>query len=560
MMYDSTYSARTSDECPDFGSIDNRNASRIDYLYGNLSGKIPLDRLVMEGAVSSGDWDFESLPTAGILLQNDGFQQAGRLSQSVVWPDRQWSVYQQGLAVLGLEEWLRLHSSLSMVRDRCSTFQPALANLVPAACNLAVGEFQLCAIPVGVLGDDRLEIPRAALDLPQFAAHFYVLVEVLEDCGYVQIIGVATRPRLLELCQQTEWATSDRGEESWSYLCSNTWFEYAGDDLLLWLRAANASQMELPPPAPIPPVSMQLRATLQQRQADLARRPIWQLLDWSEAMPLLVNPGWADWLLGTARGIANLPLPTNAGAVGSQVTSDRANSLGASGIGTATGIGAIAETEELHPPSNEQLLNRALNVGLWLHDRMETLAEELSWIMMAPFSPQHMSQSPAELAVGMRDIEDDVDTIVGQLLLDGLEIPTYACGAYRQVEWADRSLRLYAVTWPHLSDENVPEWTLLVVLGPTPGQSLPPLTRLRVRDASNLLVEQTSPPVLDDGYVYAHVVGTWDEQFWVTIDAGDVELGGELASEDGFGAMSSPTTRPAIDLPPFQFKPGVVQL
>ena len=126
--------------------------------------------------------------------------------------------------------------------------RPAFANLLSAACNLTVGEFQLCAIPIGALGDDRIEIPRAAIDLPQFAAHFYVLVEVLEDCGYVQIAGVAPRQHLTELCQQTQGTTGDRGEESWSYLCPTTWFEYSKDDLLLWLRAADASQMELPCP------------------------------------------------------------------------------------------------------------------------------------------------------------------------------------------------------------------------------------------------------------------------------------------------------------------------
>lgn len=550
-MYDSTYYNEKSDECPDFGSIDNSNGSRIDYWYGGLLGRIPLDRLAMEGVVSSGDWDFESLPTAGILIRDDGFQQAGALSQSVVWPEQQWSIYLQGLAIQGLEEWLRLHSNLSLSCDRCSTIQPPLANLLSAACNLVVGDFQLCAIPVGALGDNRVEIPRAALDLSQFAAHFYVLVEVLEDCGYVQIIGVAPRQRLLDHCQQTDWSTRDRGEESWSYLCSQDWFEYSGDDLLLWLRAANAGQLERSSAVPLP-VSLQLRALLQQLQADLARRPIWTLLDWSDAMPLMVNPGWADWLLGTAQGLANLPFPVNSDALNSQSASGPASSR-TSSLRTVTGTTEAATTGRMSDPAHERLLDRALNVGLWLHDRMDTLAEELSWMMMAPLSGQGLSpsqpfaQPPTELAAGMRDLEDDVDTIIGQLLIDGLDIPTYACGAYRQVEWANRGLRLYALTWPQLSDDNVPEWTLLLVLGPTPGQSLPPRTRLRVRDASNLLVEQTSPPQLDDGYLYAHVLGSWDEQFWVTIDSECPELGTDSACA-------------AIYLPPFQFKPGVVQL
>ena len=556
MMYDSTYFDDKSDDPPNFGNIGSSNGYRNEYLSGNLAVRQTLDRLAMEGVVSNDDWDFESLPTAGIIVHEAGIQQAGHLSQSVVWPERQWSVYLQGLAVLGVEEWLRLHSDLRVGRDRCSTFQPAFANLLSAACNLTVGEFQLCAIPIGALGDDRIEIPRAAIDLPQFAAHFYVLVEVLEDCGYVQIAGVAPRQHLTELCQQTQGTTGDRGEESWSYLCPTTWFEYSKDDLLLWLRAADASQMELPAPISIP-VSLSLRATMQQVQADLATRPIWQTLDWSEAMPLLVNPGWADWLLETAKGIANLPLPVNSAPAGVQVNTPGAGNVGSSSLAADSGsvtpeMNGTAVTEGRAYASDDKLLIRALNVGMWLHDRMGSLAEELAWMMMSSPTVHPLSRSlspqtpPAALAVGMRDIEDGVDSIIGQLLLDGLDIPTCARGAYRQVEWADRSLRLYVLTWPHLSAENEPEWTLLIVLGPTPGQSLPPQTRLRVRDASNLLVEQTSAPQLDDSYLYAHVIGAWDEQFWVTIDSDCTEPGAESSS--------------AIYLPPFQFKPGVVQL
>ncbi|MEM9568243.1 MAG: DUF1822 family protein, partial [Cyanobacteria bacterium P01_E01_bin.34] len=550
MMYDSTHYDEKSDECPDLGSIDNsdtgdRNGSRVE-LSGEQLGSIPIDRLAMEGVVSTGDWDFESLPTAGVQMQEAAVQQAGRLSQSVVWPARQWSVYLQGLAVWGFEDWLRLHSSLSVVRDRCSTFQPALANILSAACNLSVGQFQLCVIPVGALGDDRIEIPRAAIELPQFSAHFFVLVEVLEDCRYVQILGVAPRQHLIHLCQQTEGVTSDRGEESWNYFCPTTWFKYSKDDLLLWLKVAEASQIELPPAVSLP-VTVPLRARMQQAQSDLAARPIWQVLNWFEAKPLLVNPGWTDWLLGTAQGLVNLPLPLSSEQLG------QSKSLGASaavlGNRSITNDSSATGIDGTVMAADDRGLNRAVNVGMWLHDRMGALAEELAWMMMAPSAAHSLlgaSQVPSELAVGMRDLEGDVDAIIGQLLSDGLDIPSRARGAYRQVQWDNRSLRMYALTWPHLSTDNEPEWTLLVVLGPTPGHRLPPLTRLRVRDATQLLVEQTLSDLADDSYLYAHVIGSWDEQFWVTIDVEDTDSAADSGS--------------AIYLPPFQFKPGVVQL
>ena len=110
MMYDSTYFDDKSDDHPNFGNIGSSNGYRNEYLSGNLAVRQTLDRLAMEGVVSNDDWDFESLPTAGIIVHEAGIHQAGHLSQSVVWPERQWSVYLQGLAVLGVEEWLRLHS------------------------------------------------------------------------------------------------------------------------------------------------------------------------------------------------------------------------------------------------------------------------------------------------------------------------------------------------------------------------------------------------------------------------------------------------------------------
>ena len=528
MTYDSTIYDAKSNECPDIGSIDNSDVHEIDRSGGGVSQAIRPEDVALEGIVSNDGWDFESLPTSGVILQDSSLQQAGAIGQSVVWMDQQWLVYQQALAIFGFRDWLRLHSDIPVLFDRCSTLQPPWANLLAAACNLIVGDFRLCLIPTGALGDDRIEIPRAAVDVPELAAHFYVLVEVLEDCGYVQTIGVAPRDRLVERFQESAGSTRDCGDNSWSYTCLKDWFEYSADDLLLWLRAADGDQVELPQPVP-QPVNAQLRARLQDVQSQLAEQPIWQLLDWPDAMPLLVSPGWVDWLYSTAKGVSNLPLPVHSESLDSR----------AGGVGMVEGLPHSAGTK---------LLDRALNVGMWLHDRVGALGEELSWMMMPPLSPQSPSQLSPEL-VGMRAVEEDVDTIIGQLTLDGLAIPTYARGAYRVVQWAEHSLRLYALTWPHLSPDNVPEWTLLLVLGPSPGQGLPPLTRLRVRDASQLLVEQISSPHADDGYLYAHVVGTWDEQFWATIDSDCAEY-----------SSSSATSCSAIYLPPFQFKPGVVQL
>ena len=441
--------------------------------------------------------DFGSLSPAGVLLPESSFLQAGQIGQAAIGEAQQWSVYLQALALFGFEEWLQdSHCPLPIRNQDCSTLQPSLANLLTATCNLQVGDFKICLIPTGSLGDRWVGIPRAALEVPEFCAHFYVLVEVLEEVSSTQVIGAIPRDRLLQHCHQQQL----QPEENWTYTCLIEWFECDGDDLLLWLRAADTSQINLPDPTP-QPVNAQLRQQLRELQPQLAQCPIWQVLDWERAIPLMVNPDWADWVYSVARGDANPAQPLNP-------------------------VQESAESE--HSPISE-LRERAMNVGVWLQDRMDAIAQELAWVLLPPLSPE------------MRTVEEDVDSIIGELERDGLRVPTHARGAYRTLQWAEHSLRLYAVTWPNLSPDNVPEWTLLLVLGPQPGYGLPPVTRLQVRDESQLLAEQTSSPTAEETYLYARVVGTWDEKFWVTIDC-----------------PSLPDS--AIHLPPFKFQPGTVQL
>ena len=455
--------------------------------------------------------DFEGIPAAGVQLRPSSIQQAGKIGQSAIGEEQQWSVYLQALALFGFEDWLRDSSCpLALQSEQCTTLLPSFANLLSAACNLKVGDFTLCLIPTGSLGERWVNLPRAAIELPGFEAHFYVLVEVLEDCDSSQILGAIPRNLLLERVKsmaspETEGnaVTIDAGSErgDWSCRIPVDWFSFGSEDLLLWLRAADANLLSLPNSSAhlspnqhsaLQPITEQLRATLLQLQPQLAHKPIWQFLNWEQGQYLMRNPGWVNWLYLVASGATNPVIPSE-------------------------------QVPEVNTPSFGE---QALNVGLWLQERMDAVAEELAWVLMPPLSPQ------------MRAVQEDVDAIVGELERDGILVPTHARGAYLPLQWSELNLRLYAFTWAHLSSGNVPEWTLLLVLGPQLGQALPPDTRLLVRDALQLLVEQTSSPELDESYLYAHVVGTWEEQFWVTIE----------------GNASQPDS--AISLPPFSFSPA----
>jgi hypothetical protein len=94
-------------------------------------------------------------------------------------------------------------------------------------------------------------------------------------------------------------------------------------------------------------------------------------------------------------------------------------------------------------------------------------------------------------------------------------------------------MHLYALIWT-LFESPTPEWSLVLFLGPAPGEQLPLGTRLIVRDATSTLADQTPTPGNEADYLYAQAIGTWDEQFTVTVEL---------------------PTGAVLDWPPFSFSP-----
>jgi hypothetical protein len=154
-----------------------------------------------------------------------------------------------------------------------------------------------------------------------------------------------------------------------------------------------------------------------------------------------------------------------------------------------------------------QLLTQpAVNVGRWLWNELDEFAQELSWVLLPTFVANAPVRSPVE----------EFEAIVTELEQTGVEIPLEACGAYRDLRLGGMPLRLYAVTWSLLSSP-IPEWTLLLILGATPGTSLPLGLQLRVSDQTGVLVEQVLDAGQRDSYFFTSVVGTWDEKFIVSV-------------------------------------------
>lgn len=168
-----------------------------------------------------------------------------------------------------------------------------------------------------------------------------------------------------------------------------------------------------------------------------------------------------------------------------------------------------------------------LNVGNWLKNQLDSIAEDLSWILLPPLA---YGSAFRDLRNPMELFCDAVTELKNQAQLD---IPYGARTAYREFDWDEVAMRLYVTTWSINTNLNSPEWTLLLLLTAQPSSSLPIGTQLQVRDELQVL---ESPVItnLKQDYIYAQVIGAYNEPFYVSI--------------------SFPNGS-AIALPPFTFTP-----
>ncbi|MBW4653744.1 MAG: DUF1822 family protein [Kaiparowitsia implicata GSE-PSE-MK54-09C] len=193
---------------------------------------------------------------------------------------------------------------------------------------------------------------------------------------------------------------------------------------------------------------------------------------------------------------------------------------------------AAASPAAASAPARPSLLTQRagdlINAGRWLRDQLDTVADGLAWTLLPPLAPAHAMMSTSTPA-------EELEAVLRDLEPAGGSIPSTARGAYTDLQQFGLPFRLYALTWT-MFEPRPPEWSLFLFLGPVPGEQLPPGTRLIVRDTEAILAEQTLSPDLDAAYLYAQVIGTWDEQFTAMVE------------------LPNGTT---LNWPPFVFRPEV---
>ncbi|MGB3534253.1 MAG: DUF1822 family protein [Microcoleaceae cyanobacterium] len=391
-----------------------------------------------------------------IPLESEQIDCALQLSRETP-ADKQWSVYLQQLAQFGFKNWLNKREPQLEINYLDSI--PSLESI----CLLQIGEFKVCLIPTNSFSELDIIIPRAVLELPEFAAHFYISIGVAEDLELIGILG------FLNYNQLAEYRSQLQSLIDWTYMIPREQFNPITDELLLNLQCLTSSAISLPAipnnrQAELNAVKTQLATLLPQ----VKNRPLWQVLNWNEAKALLTHSSLIKWL--------NHSQP----------------SLG------------LSELLQL-------LTQPAIELGTWLQNQFNDVSQSLEWqplpvpVMRGNISTVSPSPTP------VNELEDILKQLQNQ---HQIQVPLEA--ACRR-ENLPNEIQLYAITW--LKPQQ--EWALLLIVT-TPSEAVnPPKIQWYISDENHILIDRKLRPELGQTYLFTQILGEIGERFLVNLRIDD---------------------------------------
>ncbi|NJM22624.1 MAG: DUF1822 family protein [Richelia sp. RM2_1_2] len=137
-----------------------------------------------------------------------------------------WQTYINTLALLGLEVWLQ---DKLITRD---------ISTIKTGDNIKVDQFKFCAIATEHLLDEIVNIPSLVIENPEYTAHFYVLLEVLEEEEEVVIKGFLPHNQLVEVKNNLELPINNG-----CYQLPLSVFDIEPNHLLFYLYYLQASEI-----------------------------------------------------------------------------------------------------------------------------------------------------------------------------------------------------------------------------------------------------------------------------------------------------------------------------
>lgn len=139
--------------------------------------------------------DLRLLLPEEIWLEEDDFIFAHEMSQLDGNESKKWQGYLNSLGMLGLERWLNAnisHETIKRETDTLDTFP-----------YLSLKGFKICLITQEEFIQGGIKLPKNLINDSELAAHFYVILEVLEEEETVLIRGFIRHDQLSQLSLQT---------------------------------------------------------------------------------------------------------------------------------------------------------------------------------------------------------------------------------------------------------------------------------------------------------------------------------------------------------------------
>lgn len=415
------------------------------------------------------------LQPESVYLDDDDIRQASSNSLRVADASQQWNTYLNGLAVLGLQQWLRGRLPDVIVDLRNSTlFQPGYSSFFDGVCNVQIGAFKVCVIAVEHVIDGIVAIPQAAVEMPALIPHFYILVEVLEELEELVIRGTLRHDYLSEYRNFSNF----QPDQDWVYRVPLPYFERQPDRIAFYAQYLNPAHFSLSSQVQVtePSVNVQLESIIDRLQLDI---PLWQQLTWEQATAILNSPNLLTHL--HRHQTQNL---------------ERAGS------------------EQVLQDMADDISQMVVNVAQWLEAELDSLSQSLGFMTIDQFQP----------AMAMRSLRSPYrfDTAIETLRNGGLPIPETVRPIYRNIKLANLELCVCLIPFLRANTleqtaSDASDWSLLVIVGSRTEQVLPVGLQLQISNPITVLEAHTLE--FEDTFLYSLVDASLDDRLQVTLIA-----------------------------------------
>jgi Protein of unknown function (DUF1822) len=240
----------------------------------------------------------ELIESTDCTLQIPQNRQADIWQQSRSFPTAwgRWNAYLNQLCLETCLDWLKAEY-LPTVR---AGIEPALWDVVNGSI-VTVDRVRIALIPTEAVDRSQLEVPQEWVDIPNWAADYYVGVQIAPDCCELTIYGYATHQQL------KTYGTYDSADRTY---CLDV------DDLIpdlnaLWLSyphyTTNQTRASLPVLAPLDPIPAARLIERLGNSAQIMPRLAVPFPTWAA---LLANPQWQQQLCQQRQSANSTPVVT----------------------------------------------------------------------------------------------------------------------------------------------------------------------------------------------------------------------------------------------------------